>query len=582
MKPLAVGETLGLCLSASGIGAARLASVDRPRAMSSVFCHSVASFEPTSSSVLLWTRLTGASKATWRIARDPDLTDVVDEGEVETSPDRDHTVVVDVNGLAPASTYWYRFEAGGDRSAVGRTRTLPAAPVGQVLIGLVSCARYSVAPLGVYRAMAEREVDFVLHLGDYIYEDSGRKGPRSHRPPRTCLSVGDYRQRMAQLREDPDCQALHLRHPMILMVDDHDVADNCWSGGAKTHDDDAQGPWRQRATAAMQARQEWVPSRLTDPDDPTRTWRSVVIGDLAELVILDTRLAGRDQQAGGGTKALHDPHRSLLGEEQRLWLAQRCADVTRPWLLLGTGVVVNEVSLPIPAAGLLEPLLPNGYAAIDGKILHDDQWDGYPAERERLVEHLSARGQAGGRTVILSGDVHSSWAFEGPRTPCGSAVGVEFTAPAVASKPMGHSRVPGAWRLLDGLVSALEHVPWVDVTARGYGVLRVAPEEARMAWWFVEATDEDPSSGAELGACFATGRSGWPPRLERAEPIADPPRPGRAEPLPPRPSDLGAIRRSHRTHELISRLIGTVVPAGLLVVALRTARRQRGRVGRVR
>lgn len=100
-----------------------------------------------------------------------------------------------------------------------------------------------------------------------------------------------------------------------------------------------------------------------------------------------------------------------------------------------------------------------------------------------------------------------------------------------------------------------------------------------MAWWFVEATDEDPTSGAELGACFATRRGDWPPRLERAEAIADPPRPGGAEPLPPRPSDLGALRRSHLRHELVSRLIGTVVPAGLLLVAVRTARRQGSRVG---
>lgn len=544
--------------------------------MSSVFCHSVASFEPTATAVLLWTRLTGASRATWRIATDPALTEVVGEGALETNADRDHTLVVDVNGLSPASTYWYRFEAGEDRSPVGRTRTLPAAPVEQVRIGLVSCARYSMAPLGVYRAMAEREVDFVLHLGDYLYEDGGKKGPRQHRPPRTCVSVDDYRQRMAQLREDPDCQALHLRHPMILIVDDHDVADNCWSGGAKNHDDDEQGPWRERALAAMRARQEWVPSRLTDAGDPSKTWRSVAIGDLAELVILDTRLAGRDEQAGQGTKALHDPHRSLLGDEQRHWLAERCTDVSRPWLLLATGVVVNEVSLPLPAAGLLTPLLPNGYAAVDGKILHDDQWDGYPAERDRLVRYLSARGQAGGRTVILSADIHSSWAFEGPRSPGGSPVAVEFTTPAVASKPMGHSRAPGAWRLLDGLISALEHVPWADVTARGYGVLGVTADEARMTWWFVEATDQDPASGAELGACFTTSRGDWPPRLERAEPTADPQRPGLPEPLPPRPRDLPALQRSQRRHKLIARLSGSLLGAAFVLAVSRSARRYRG------
>jgi len=286
---------------------------------------------------------------------------------------------------------------------------------------------------------------------------------------------------------------------MILMVDDHDVADNCWSTGAKAHNDAEDGPWAERALAAMTARQEWVPARLRDPGDVRATWRSVTIGDLAELVILDTRLTGRDEQAGDGKKPLEDPERSLLGEEQRRWLAERCADVSRPWLLLGSGVVVNEVSLPLPsAAGVLGPFLPNGYAAVGGKILHDDQWDGYPAERHRLVASLAARGTFGGRAVILSGDIHSSWAFSGPRDKTGSAVAVEFTTPSVASKPMGRSRAPGAWRLLDGLVSSLEHVSWVDVTARGYGLLDVTPDDVRMSWWFVDPTDSDPGAGAQL------------------------------------------------------------------------------------
>ena len=547
--------------------------------MTSVFRHAVASFEPTSDGVLLWTRLSGAvSDATWTIAADAAFTEIVATGAASTDASRDHTVVVDVRGLEAATTYWYRFEVEGERSPVGRTRTLPVVGADGVRIGLVSCARFSVAPLGVYRAMAEREVDVIVHLGDYLYEDDGHKGAREHRPPRTCVSLGDYRQRFAQLREDPDCQAMHLRHPMIAVLDDHDVADNCWTTGAKGHDPAEHGPWPARVAAATTARQEWVPARLRDPASPAHTWRSVTIGDLAELVLLDTRLSGRDQQAGDAeAKDLHDPTRSLLGDEQRSWLQERTGDVTRPWMVLVTGVVVNEIDLPLPAAtGLVNALLPNGYDAVDGKILHDDQWDGYPVERERLIGALEERGRRGGRTVILSGDIHSSWAFEGPRDAEGAPVAVEFTTPSVASKPMGHSRTPGAWRLLDGLVKTLEHVPFCDVTERGYGILELRPEEAAMSWWFVEATAEDPAADAELGASYRTSFAAWPPRLEEASPRPDPVRPGLPEPLPPRPDDLARLRRGHLVREVVSRGTGVLVPAAALVAVGRrvvTARR---------
>ena len=536
--------------------------------MSPTFRHAVASFEPTADGILLWTRLTGATAASWQLAADPAFADVVASGEATTDASRDHTVVVVVDGLVAATTYWYRFEVSGERSPVGRTRTLPGPGADGIRIGLVSCARYSVAPLGVYRAMAEREVDVVVHLGDYLYEDDGHKGAREHRPPRACVTRDDYRQRFAQLREDPDCQSLHLRHPMITALDDHDVADNCWTTGAKAHDPEEQGPWDDRVRAATSARQEWIPARLRDPDDPRQTWRSVVVGDLAELVVLDTRLSGRDQQAGDAdAKELHDPTRSLLGDDQRAWLDERVLDVSRPWMVLVTGVVVNPVDLPLPAAtGFVNALLPNGYDAVDGKILHDDQWDGYPKEREHLVQALAERGGLGGRTVILSGDIHSSWAFEGPRDDDGAAVAVEFTTPSAASKPMGHSRTPGAWRVLDAVVSTLEHVPFVDVTARGYGVLDVTRDGATMAWWFVEATDQDPTAGAELGACFTSARSAWPPRLTKAEPAPDPVRPGLPEPLPPRPDDLARLRRGHLVRQWTSRLAGVTVPVGALLL----------------
>jgi len=545
-----------------------------------VFLHAAASFEPRATSVLLWTRLTGATTAHWVVARDPAFADVVDEGEAETGPELDHTITVDVDGLDPATTYWYRFAAGGERSPVGRTRTLPDGPTDRLRIGLVGCARYSVAPLGVYRAVAEREVDLVIHLGDYIYEDDGHKGVREHEPPHACVTLDDYRMRLAQHRRDPDCQALHLRHPMSLIVDDHDVADNCWTTGAKAHDPDEHGPWDARALAATRARQEWVPSRLRRPDDPRQTWRSFPFGDLAEIILLDTRLSGRDRQAGDaveGNPARDDPARSLLGDEQRAWLQERLADTSRPWAIVASGVVVNEVTLPLPAAAaMIQPLLPNGYAAMDGQILHDDQWDGYLAERDRFIASMRDRGAAGGRTIILSGDIHSSWAFDGPRDPAtGRPVGVEFTVPATSSKPMGRSRIPGAWRLLDTSIQRIEQVPWADVTQRGYGILDLSPDQAVMAWWFLEPTAPAPARQAELAAAYASPRASWPPRLD---PVAeedltpDPSRPGLPEPLPDRPTDLAKMRRSHLLRMTVARTLGAGVPAAVALAAWRRRR----------
>ena len=139
-------------------------------------------------------------------------------------------------GLSPATTYWYRFDADGERSPSGGPAPSPTDDATAFRIATVCCADYAVAPLGVYRAVAEREVDLVLHLGDYIYEKEGSRGGRRHDPPHVATTLDDYRRRIAQVRSDPDAQALHLRHPMITIWDDHDLADNAWRDGAKAHD----------------------------------------------------------------------------------------------------------------------------------------------------------------------------------------------------------------------------------------------------------------------------------------------------------------------------------------------------------
>jgi len=559
----------------------------------SPFRWGVASFEPRADAVLLWTRLPpGHGQATWQLAADPDLHDVVASGHEPAMADRDHTVCVDATGLKSGTTYWYRFGAAGSRSPIGRTRTLPEAPVDRLRIGYVCCSRYSVAPLGVYRALAEREVDLVVHLGDYIYEDDDKRGPRRHRPPWPAVTLADYRERMAQLREDPDCQALHLRHPMTAIWDDHDIADNAWRGGAKSHDEAEQGPWADRVKAAARARQEWLPSRLRQPDRAEVTWRSVVVGDLAELVLLDTRSA-RDQQPGeDDSPDRDDPRRSLLGDDQRAWLQERLADVSRPWSIVHSGVVISELALRLPPVPGLDPLLPSGYEVADGMVIHDDQWDGYPAERARVARWLGERGRAGGRTLVMSGDVHSSWAFDGPTDPdwdgdgdgAGDdgggnppAVAVEVTVPATSSVPMSRTHPPAMWRVLDWSVRHMSHVRWAEVTERGYAIVDLTADRAVAEWWFVDPFHGDPTGTAELGATFRTDRAAWPPRWAPAPPVPDPDRPGLPESLPARPTDLARMRWRRRCQRGLETVV-TMAAVGAPVIAL-LARRRRAQAG---
>ena len=542
--------------------------------MARVFAHAVASFEPTADSVLLWTRLSGSERAAdWVIASDPGLTDVVASGREETSEKRDFTITVEAGGLEPETLYWYRFRAGGEDSPVGRTRTLPAGPTDAFRVATVSCARYSVAPLGVYRALAEREVDLVLHLGDYIYEDDGAKGARSHEPPHDAVTLDDYRKRLGQMRSDPDTQALHLRHPVVTIWDDHDLADNAWSHGAKHHDPERQGPWADRLRAAVTARQEWLPARLPDPDDALRTWRSLNIGDLAELVLMDTRVAGRDRHAGDdGARPLLDPNRSMLGAEQRQWVRDRLRDTERRWVILASSVVMNDLQLPWPKLlQSIDRMLPNGFAASNGCLIRDDQWDGYPAERERITGWMHERGERGGRTVILSGDVHASWAVEGPCAPGGKPVAIEFTTPAVSSAAMG--RAPTVGLLLDRAVEQLPHVKWADVTQRGYCLVDFTPDDVTTSWWFADPYDPDPAANVCFGAAYRVAHEAWPPALERAEVAPDAERPGLPQPLPARPDDLVRLRmrkRMRTTTKAMSAVGG--VAASVAAVLLRRHR----------
>ncbi len=282
------------------------------------FAHGVASGDPLQDAVIIWTRVTPRQDAQetlaipvhWTVARDSALSDVVREGNTQAPLARDFTVKVDVGGLSPGVYYYYGFSVGKAISPVGRTKTLPANGIPRSSLAVVSCANYPAGYFNVYREVAGRDdIDVVIHLGDYIYEygadgyggEQGKKLGRIVEPTHEIVSLADYRTRHAQYRRDPDLRALTSRHPMIAVWDDHETANNSYKDGAENHNH-GEGDWGARKAAAIRAYYEWLPIRMADEQAPVKTYRSFQLGDLASLIMLDTRIAGRIRQIDYGTE----------------------------------------------------------------------------------------------------------------------------------------------------------------------------------------------------------------------------------------------------------------------------------------
>jgi alkaline phosphatase D len=491
-----------------------------PTQAPTAFAWGVASFDPTPEGVLLWTRAVpsdgGPAALTWVLARDEALDDVVATGRADATPDRDHCVVVPVSDLEPERSWWYAFTAAdGARSPVGRTRTMPERTAERLRLGVVSCSRYASAGFAAYRALADRELDLVVHLGDYIYED-GHSGARPHDPPARLRSLADYRARYEQHRTDADLQALHARHPMVAVWDDHEVAGNAWRDGARDHDAAVDGPWIDRLLAAGQAHGEWLPGRTgLGADGRLQAWRTISLGGLAELVVLDTRTWGRDRQPAtaaelGGPADGTDRPRTLLGEDQARFVAERLRpEARRPWTVVANQVMLHPLRVPVPSASLVEAIEAAGFLVDDGEAVNPDQWDGYPQARDEL---LAACGPDGG-VVVLTGDVHSSWAWEGP------AGLVELVTPSVSSESLA-TRLPVPAGLVErGLQGVSDDLSHVELSSHGYLVVDLAADRVQAEWWYV---DPDRAGSQRFGAARLAPREA-PMRLTDVdEPLPDP------------------------------------------------------------
>ncbi|KOG52397.1 alkaline phosphatase [Streptomyces griseoflavus] len=507
---------------AAGTRAADRTRTGAPR----VFQHGVASGDPLPDGVLLWTRVTpepgavpgsGLGRDTtvgWEVAADQDFGSVVARGTATTTAAADHTVKADVRGLAPATTYYYRFTVEGTRSPVGRTRTAPAhdAKAPNVRFGVVSCANWEAGYFSAYRHLAaRRDLDAVLHLGDYIYEyatggfPSSGKVVRQHSPKHEIITLADYRTRHGVHKTDPDLQALHAAHPMIAIWDDHEFADNAWSGGAVNHTPGTEGDWAARMTAGKRAYFEWMPVRTSVAGT---TYRRLRFGKLADLHLLDLR-SFRDQQAGVGSGKVDDPDRTITGRAQLDWLKAGLERSDTAWRLVGTSVMISQVAFGSVPAHLLAPLAELVGLPKEGLAVSTDQWDGYTDDRRELLTHLRDRGI--GNTVFLTGDIHMAWANEVPvkaaTYPSAPPVATEFVVTSVTSDNVDDFLhvAPHTVSLVGvaAVRAANRHVKWVDMDSHGYGVLDVTAERTQMDY-FTVSDRTDPHATTALARSYRT------------------------------------------------------------------------------
>lgn len=488
--------------AASTVGCSRLLYAQGTDAgdASGIFRHGVASGDPLSDRVVLWTRVTPSGSTQqpidvdWRIATDSALERVVARGSLQATAERDFTVKVDASGLDAGRVYYYAFTARGERSPVGRTKTLPAGAVSRLLLASVCCSNYPAGFFNVYRCLANRhDLDAVIHLGDYIYEfQNGVFGDgsgllRIPEPRREAVTLSDYRIRYATYRTDPDLQAAHHEHAFIAVWDDHEMTNDAWAGGAANHNpDQGEGDWTVRQAAAYRAYLEWMPVREA-PGPGIRLYRPFRFGTLADLFMLDTRSARDKQAASADVAALAAAGRSILGADQEAWLFEELrASQGRgtAWQLLGQQVMFS-------------PIVPRGRS-----VLSSDTWDGYPAARDRILEYVARNGVR--NLAILSGDMHSSWAFDVPRDPWsgyqaatgGGSLAVEILAPAISSPPLFDE--PGVRERAPLLRPLLPHLKFLDGENRGYVLLDITAARLQAEWFFVPSVKE--RSPAEIRA----------------------------------------------------------------------------------
>ena len=465
------------------------------------FALGIASGQPRADGMVLWTRVTGADLAEqvevrWELARDEAFQDIAAKGIETAQAAWAHSVHAEPSGLAPGRRYWYRFTALGQRSAVGRTGTAPAADAAATLnFAIASCQRWDAGHFAAWRHIAAEDLDLVMFLGDYIYESASRPDAFRRHEGTVASTLDQYRARYATYKSDPALQAAHASAPWLLVWDDHEVENDY----ANLQGQSLQRDFERRRAAAYQAYWEHMPfpnSARPRGADMRITGR-LDWGTLARIHLLDDRQY-RDPQAcakpgrgGANTVALKDcpglldSRRTLLGGEQERWLAEGW-DTTRPWNLLAQQTLMARCSWRDPANG--------------GGSYWTDGWDGYAAARNRLLGAVAQRKVGG--VVVLGGDVHTNYVadlkadFDDAKSP---VVAAEFCGTSITSLSLAQDRI-------DAARPFNPHIHYARGDQRGYMRFTLDTKQLQ-AQLRVVSDVMDPDSGVSTAARFVVESS---------------------------------------------------------------------------
>ncbi|MBN6530832.1 alkaline phosphatase D family protein [Acinetobacter pittii] len=511
------------------------------------FLHGVASGDPLQDKVILWTRLTPVDfsaplKVTWEIATDDQFKQNLKTGTVQTNKTDDFTLKVDATGLQAGMTYYYRFRFGSKVSPVGQTKTLPVT-TNKVSFAVCSCSNYPAGYFYVYREIAKQNVDVVIHLGDYIYEYGadgyatedaaklGRTLPSDNN--KEIIKLDDYRKRYALYRQDKDLQAVHQRHPFIVIWDDHELANDTWRDGAENHQDN-EGSFSDRKLAALQAYFEWMPIRPVSSTDHLNIYRQFNFGSLVQLTMLDTRIIARDKQLeykdymiASGLDAqkfqadLTDPKRTLMGYTQRDWLVDKLKQSTATWNVIGQQVLMSKMWIPAELLASLGQITsggtsPDTLAKMNAQITelvtlklrleqgdptltvqekarvttlvpyNLDAWDGYYTEREFLYAKLAEFNK---KIIVLAGDTHNAWTSY-LYSQKGEYVGVELATSSVSSPGLEkYLSIPLAQlqQFEFAFTTLIDELAYCNLNQRGYLMVTLDDKQVLSDWIFVDS-----------------------------------------------------------------------------------------------
>ena len=483
-----------------------------------VFNHGVASGDPLSDRVILWTRVTpqqaGPVRVILEVSKNKSFSSIVFSQKLQTSSLSDYTIKYDFLAKKYCDSdkgFFYRFRAGNAISEIGKSKTFSENTI-SAKIGIFSCSNFPAGYFNAYQAAAEKDgLDLWLHLGDYLYEypmggyatDKAKKLGRVPEPLHEMISLSDYRLRHAQYKQDQGSKALHKHAPLIAVWDDHEFSNDAWKRGAENHSEDgSEGDFYARRSAAIKAYYEWMPIR--EQQNKRRIFREFKIGKLIHLIMLDTRQFGRDKQIqpknyltkSGFNQAkfyndLNSANRELLGAEQLDWIESKIINSDAVWTIFGQQVLMAKLKFPdiskmlkskeIP--GFLKPYLKFLGLGIPSNL---DAWDGYPAERNRLYKIMS---NAKKRFISLAGDTHNSWVSE-LNDKSGNKVGIELGAPSVTSPGITDILNLDEKEFVDSIVRINNELQWMNPSNRGYLSLNCRKDKIIASFNFIKELEQ--------------------------------------------------------------------------------------------